>query len=1342
MQEEMNQMVRLKVFKLVKRPTQNVVSCRWVFTYKNQKPKARLVARGFTQEPGIDYYATFAPVALMDFVRFLFSIAAVYKLTITQCDVKTAFLYGELNETIFMEQPDGFDDGSDRVWHLQKSLYGLKQAPRCWGERFSSSLRNIGLRPTAVDPCIFYRFSPIIIMAIYVDDAVIFAESKQDALNLIKRLQKEFDVHLITSSKFLGFNYIVHVNGDISLHQSEYIVNVLKKQNMWDSNPVCTPIALCQKEGNMKPFEDNTKFREIVGALQYAACQTRPDIAYAVGLMSRKVTKPTLLDFQILKRILRYLRGTIDFGIHFSSERHGRLITFSDSDFAGDLNSYRSTSGCVTFFGGGPISWRSKLQSNVTTSTTEAEYVAVESAIKSTVCIKELGRELKVIPDKPVPIFCDNKGAVLITSNDTSVQRTRHMGAKLHYSREQHQNKVVEVKFVRGSGQLADMFTKSLSPEKFDTNRGKILTRLNITLTMLAIMISCVYAMEQPKEKEISNTLEKDSSPSEALEAIKMLGKLETKYGQNISVLQLMKLVKEGTKDTLPTSTPESTKIGWEKVEGLDDPVSLDLPGFEKVKVDEKEDTIVFKRIKPAKSELGNATLIFPTFHFVETGRRGLELRNRVRDFCTPYDEMKRYFAKQSIAYELVSQLQNHCNADSRSIIQPAVSRLRHVKLGRIRTKRLDIDTSSVRDFLVKKTEEELVSRSLKVAQETGLSKPDANTEVVKLNPSPEIDLFEGRDTAQAMNAPSFWFQLPLLWLLKPIGDRVNDESAYNLPFAHEQYFKKLQTATNQNTRALTTMLQVNRENMQTLQGLIHMLNGTNDKLVSVVNNMPNFLRAASIVQIGIQRYADLLDIVRQDLKDGKLNIPAAQQLGWIKEDESFQSTEDTNVVSVMVFQFNEIRISLTVPRRDQSITIYKIVPFKQWLDILMFMQYTGPEYMMHNKSSNCSSFIKEPKTLKVNEYCLTENKSISLDDGVRWTKVDLGKMDYTERLASMNAEVFAVGEKHYVNCYWSDRIIYSNNSVLASDQVTSQSLPCKTGPHLLDSTNNYTVIRGSGKSKVTIYNYEFTVVMEVARQDLQPLILDNKAVVADDGFNQMMQKTLNHLSAAQYYNDEAEKSWLGTESVAKYIRDNAVSAGVSLSTLIVILLVACVTLKFLKKSDMTRLVEASIKRDIVRSNSVADVSSRRESGPTPSISMNNITIGTSPNTPSGERHHEFYPMLPRAMSMMLRNSQNDITELPTNQTPRAITNRAPTPYHNARTPETIELGLIEPTTSNQSSDSGADRTFRERLSTALRSIKPTRLNFPMIRQGSTVSLPTGPETQPLRRVNFDDKDD
>jgi len=155
---------------------------------------------------------------------------------------------------------------------------------------------------------------------------------------------------------------------------------------------------------------------------------------------------------------------------------------------------------------------------------------------------------------------------------------------------------------------------------------------------------------------------------------------------------------------------------------------------------------------------------------------------------------------------------------------------------------------------------------------------------------------------------------------------------------------------------------------------------------------MPNFPRAASIVQIDIQRYTDLLDIIRQDLKDGKLNIPAAQQLGWIKGDESFQSTEDTNMISVMVFQCDKIRISLTVPGRDQSITIYKIVPFKQWLNALMFMKYTGPECMMHNKCCNCSSFIWELNSLKINEYCLTENKSISLDGreltSERWIKL------------------------------------------------------------------------------------------------------------------------------------------------------------------------------------------------------------------------------------------------------------------------------------------------------------------------------------------------------------------
>lgn len=181
------------------------------------KPEVRLVAQGFVQRFGVEYKATFAPVANTDLIRYLFSTAASYNLCICQVAVETAFLYRKLDEQIFKRQPGGFEDGTNSVWKLKRSLYGLKQAPRCWNEEFTATIKMLGLTPT-IDSCIFYKPTQMMVLVIHVDDMLIFSRDKEETEIIVNGLKRKFEIHRVTSGKFLGSQFEKLENGDIYLH--------------------------------------------------------------------------------------------------------------------------------------------------------------------------------------------------------------------------------------------------------------------------------------------------------------------------------------------------------------------------------------------------------------------------------------------------------------------------------------------------------------------------------------------------------------------------------------------------------------------------------------------------------------------------------------------------------------------------------------------------------------------------------------------------------------------------------------------------------------------------------------------------------------------------------------------------------------------------------------------------------------------------------------------------------------------------------------------------------------------------------------------------------------------
>ena len=501
MKEEITSLKKNEVWQLVERPRHNVVSNKWVLKIKRkpngeiERYKARLVARGFSQVPGVDYQETYAPVANMTSIRMLFAFAAIENLKIAQFDVKTAFLYGDLDETVYMEQPQGFEEDPNKVCQLKRSLYGLKQSPRQWNIKFTNFLKEMNLAVSEHDSCIFYRKDPLLIIGIYVDDGIMLAENQEEIQKVMSQLRKRFEVHSVGSSAFLGFQIYRGTAGEIILHQASYISAILKRFNMIDAKSVDAPISLTKSEEDTTPLEDTVPYREAIGSLMYAAVTTRPDIAYAVGRASRNVENPTVADWTAVKRIFRYLKDKEYYGLKYSRGSSKTMVVYCDADFAGDPMTSRSTTGSVFVYGGGPIQWRSQRQPLITLSSTEAEFVSICSTVKETVYIRKLGNELNILDDGPSPIYCDNQSAIRIGTNEKSSHRTRHMSVQANYPREQAERGEVEIKFVKSSEQLADMLTKPTTIQKFVSNNSKLMT-----LSQLALFMICMMMLVSPMQ--------------------------------------------------------------------------------------------------------------------------------------------------------------------------------------------------------------------------------------------------------------------------------------------------------------------------------------------------------------------------------------------------------------------------------------------------------------------------------------------------------------------------------------------------------------------------------------------------------------------------------------------------------------------------------------------------------------------------------------------------------------------------------------------------------------------------------------------------------------------------
>nr|AAL58228.1 putative gag-pol polyprotein [Oryza sativa Japonica Group]ABF96256.1 retrotransposon protein, putative, unclassified [Oryza sativa Japonica Group] len=398
----------------------------------------------------------------LETIRTIIALAAQKRWKIYQLDVKSAFLNGYLDEEIYVEQPEGFSvqGGENKVFRLKKALYGLKQAPRVWYSQIDKYFIQKGFAKSISEPTLYINKTgtDILIVSLYVDDLIYTGNSEKMMQDFKRDMMHTYEMSdLGLLHYFLGME--VHQSDEgIFISQRKYAENILKKFKMDNCKSVTTPLLPNEKQKARDGADkvDPTIYRSLVGSLLYLTA-TRPDIMFAASLLSRYMSSPSQLNFTAAKRVLRYIKGTADYGIWYKPVKESKLIGYTDSDWAGCLDDMKSTSGYAFSLG-----------------SAEAEYVAASKAVSQVVWLRRIMEDLGEKQYQPTTIYCDSKSAIAISENPVSHDRTKHIAIKYHYIREAVDRQEVKLEFCRTNEQLADIFTKALSKEKFVRDRELI----------------------------------------------------------------------------------------------------------------------------------------------------------------------------------------------------------------------------------------------------------------------------------------------------------------------------------------------------------------------------------------------------------------------------------------------------------------------------------------------------------------------------------------------------------------------------------------------------------------------------------------------------------------------------------------------------------------------------------------------------------------------------------------------------------------------------------------------------------------------------------------------------
>ena len=483
MEEEIMSLTKVHgVWKLKLKPKdKKIIRSKWVFAIKLnpdgsvKRRKARLVAMGHNQEKGQDYEESFAPVIKLESIRLLLSIAANRNYKIKTFDVKTAYLYGELSEDVYMQQPEGFEvkneDGTVYVCNLQKSLYGLPQSGLCWNRKLNEILRKIGMRRMESEPCIYeYKEnSKTTIVGTYVDDLIVTGD-EETMEKIISKLRE----HLIlteqesqTESQFLGLK-IKQTQETIEINQESYIERTLEKFGMKDCNPAKTPRDTNQDLNNCEDSKnaDIDLYQSMIGSLTYLAIATRPDIAYSVSELAQFNHQPKELHLTAIKRIFRYLKGTKTWKLMYQKTRE-KIEVSTDASWNRTADG-KGFSGYITNMGKNIISWKCKKQVFVALSSCESEIMALKEGVKELKWLRNIMAELDLHEQIRIPISVktDSKSAIEWVQNRKTNQRTKHINRIYYFVREEAEKGNIKIEYQPTEEITADVLTKPLSREK------------------------------------------------------------------------------------------------------------------------------------------------------------------------------------------------------------------------------------------------------------------------------------------------------------------------------------------------------------------------------------------------------------------------------------------------------------------------------------------------------------------------------------------------------------------------------------------------------------------------------------------------------------------------------------------------------------------------------------------------------------------------------------------------------------------------------------------------------------------------------------------------------------
>lgn len=511
MRDEIKSILTNKTWKLVPKPNDGskVIQGRWVYRTKSNadgqivKYKSRWVVRGFQQEEGHNYTDTFACVVKPMSYKILFSIAAAQNMDIEQMDVKTAFLNSPINEDVYVEQPHGFEvadlqeeeqmktelclsqqlhqpstlrfpkqkrSAVQLVCKLEKALYGLKQAPRAWYETLSAFLQKCDLEPLMSDYAVFVNPDRTIFFAVYVDDILIFGKNQKKIDELKSSLKQNFEMtDMGPAHMYLGMQITRNRQANtIYLDQKKYLLTVLDRFKMSDCNAVSTPmetgLKLEKRKDIAQPFE-RQRYQQLIGCLEYAAIATRPDLTFAVHKLAQFASNPDESHFNAAKRVLRYLKGSINYSLIFHGNQSDsfKLIGYSDADWASNTYDRKSIGGYCFYLNHCLISHMSKKQKTIALSTAESETHAAVQATKEAIWLRNILEEMMLKQDGPTTIFCDNQAAIALSRNPEYHSRSKHVDIKYHFLRQHVDSKTVTLQFIGTDQMAADGLTKSLT---------------------------------------------------------------------------------------------------------------------------------------------------------------------------------------------------------------------------------------------------------------------------------------------------------------------------------------------------------------------------------------------------------------------------------------------------------------------------------------------------------------------------------------------------------------------------------------------------------------------------------------------------------------------------------------------------------------------------------------------------------------------------------------------------------------------------------------------------------------------------------------------------------------